>query len=438
MSFFSLSLLGILLSQNAWAEDCSSDAYEPNNTHSEAPLLNSGESISAQACLFDDDYFAITLEADSVVTVETTSIIPTGDLDLYLLSIDGSTELAHSLGDTSNESIIDFYIPEAGTYYIKTSLYSDLSLSTSGASYDLTLNITEAQACEIDIYEENDSWNNTTVITVANGTSLDDLTICPEDEDWFSFELLEHEQLTVTVDFDNDNGDLDINLKDINNNTLASSNTIEDQEVVVYLPESPGAYKLQVKLFTENDAQLGNSYSLQMQTQIINPCGEDEYDPNESMESAQALLEKTYDLVSCDADWFIISATEGKDISISLDFIHLSGDMDLTLYDRDGDPLASSATSNDNEELSFTAPYTGEYYIKVSLVSTLEEGNPYTLTYEQVEPIVDPSSEPTSEPTFEPATEPSTEPTSCQTINLIELSTWLLCMPLFIVFTRKR
>ena len=100
----------MLLNSNGYAQECSSDSYEPNNSHEAAPTLTSGESISAHLCLYDDDYYAIELEANSVVSVQTSSIIPTGDIDLYILSADGSAELAFSLSDTSDESIEEFFI----------------------------------------------------------------------------------------------------------------------------------------------------------------------------------------------------------------------------------------------------------------------------------------------------------------------------------------
>ena len=438
--FWVVPLMGVFslaYTHTALAEECTTDSYEPNNTHGTAYAIETDTSLSGFACMFEDDYYAITLSSDSIVSITTSSIIPTGDLDLYLLSIDGSTVLESSLSETSNESISQFYVANAGTYYIKTVLAADSSSTGTGISYQLNLSISQASVCIDDNYEDNDSWNNTTNITQANDTLITDLKICPADEDWFRFDLLEHEQLTIIVDFDHNNGDLDISLKDLNNNVLATSDTIEDQEKIVYLPESTGTYKLQVKLFSENDDQLGNTYSLQTQTEMVNPCGEDEFDPNESLSTAQDILEKTYELISCDADWFRIEATEGKEINVSLSFSHISGDLDLTLYDRDGDSIASSATSNDNESLSYIATYTGTYYVEVALVSNLTEGNPYSLTYEQTEPVNSPSIEPTSEPTTEPSTEPSNETTSCQVIPLSELSLWLLLLPLCLPFHKE-
>ena len=110
MQFFFTSAIMLFISSNGYAQECPSDSFEPNNSHTEAPALTSGEPITAQLCLYDEDYYAIELEANSVVSVHTTSIISTGDIDLYLLSTDGSTELAFSLSETSNESIENFFI----------------------------------------------------------------------------------------------------------------------------------------------------------------------------------------------------------------------------------------------------------------------------------------------------------------------------------------
>ena len=173
MHTFTFSSLALFFANIGYAQECPADSFEPNNTHEDASTLISGDSISAQSCLYDDDYYAIVLDENSVVSISTTSIIPTGDLDLYLLGVDGSTQLAFSLGDSSNESIENFFVPEAGTYYIRTSLHSDSTSSGSGLSYELDLTISTAQECVEDPYEDNDSWNNTTDISQANGTFIE-------------------------------------------------------------------------------------------------------------------------------------------------------------------------------------------------------------------------------------------------------------------------
>jgi len=423
----SLILLGSLslttpFSSKAFADECVDDSAEPNNGQQMATSIEADQTISMHSCLYDDDYFSIDLDTGSVVTITTTSQLPTGDLDLYFLSVDASTLLASSLQEGSDESITQYYVPEAGTYYIKTSLFTDSQ--GTGIPYDLNVTIEDVESCTDDTQEDNDSWNNTKPIGNISDVSLF-LSICPDDEDWFSFELQRHEQITVTVDFSHDNGDIDIYLKDINNNILATSDTINDQEVLVFLPEEQAEYKLQITLFSENDNQLGNTYTLQTMTEIVNPCGEDDYDPNESIESATPIEETTLEnLISCDADWFAIEATEGMEIQVTLNFLHQLGDLDLSLYDNEQEFILSAASGNDNEELKHIAAYTGTHYVEVSLVDNLTEGNPYSLTYSQTEPIIVQETEPSEEPTSDPVPQGP----SCQTLPKKEISAWFLIL----------
>ena len=115
--FFTTAIM--MLQSNGYAQECPTDSFEPNNTHEDATTLSSGDSISAHSCMYDEDYYAIEIEANSVVSIHTTSLVSTADLDLHLLWTDGSTELAYSLSETSDESIEDFFLPNPGTYYIR-------------------------------------------------------------------------------------------------------------------------------------------------------------------------------------------------------------------------------------------------------------------------------------------------------------------------------
>ena len=58
----------------------------------------------------------------------------------------------------------------------------------------------------------------------------------------------------------------------------------------------------------------------------------------------------------------------GGTVAVSLSFDHQAGNLDLRLYDPAGNLVASSASTNDNESMSYaTGGVSGTYLLEVSL-----------------------------------------------------------------------
>ncbi|MGK7955991.1 MAG: peroxidase family protein, partial [Crocosphaera sp.] len=81
--------------------------------------------------------------------------------------------------------------------------------------------------------------------------------------------------------------------------------------------------------------------------------------------------------VSSDDDFYQIRVTPGSlDLSVELFFTHSQGDLDLVLFDRKGNEIASSTSVDDNEFLNFTVPKAGKYFIKVTSGEVDSSGAP--------------------------------------------------------------
>ena len=94
----------------------------------------------------------------------------------------------------------------------------------------------------------------------------------------------------------------------------------------------------------------------------------DTYEPNNSLSQAYSISSGTtyssYISSATDVDWYKISTTSGNKISVSL--TNLPKDYDLYLYNSSGTLVASSENgSTSSESISYTAKYTGAYYIVV-------------------------------------------------------------------------
>ncbi|MDJ0580088.1 peroxidase family protein [Crocosphaera sp.] len=81
--------------------------------------------------------------------------------------------------------------------------------------------------------------------------------------------------------------------------------------------------------------------------------------------------------VSLDDDFYRIRVTPGSlDLSIELFFDHEQGNLDLFLFDRKGNQIASSTSLNDNEIFNVTVAEAGRYFIKVGSGEVDSSGNP--------------------------------------------------------------
>lgn len=94
----------------------------------------------------------------------------------------------------------------------------------------------------------------------------------------------------------------------------------------------------------------------------------DPYEPNDTLAQAYSassgVTYNSYIASSTDLDYYKISATSGKSISISL--TNLPKDYDLYLYDSNGNKVAYSYKGGTtSESITYTAKYTGTYYILV-------------------------------------------------------------------------
>ena len=119
--------------------------------------------------------------------------------------------------------------------------------------------------------------------------------------------------------------------------------------------------------------------------EIIVTWGDDRFEENDYQEDAAALWEFHYfdDLyVSAgDEDWYSMTLSADS-ISITCDFIHKDGDINLDIVDGNGNILRSALSITDNEVLSYTVKQLGTYYIHVYSLSG--KSNRYTLWWDDI------------------------------------------------------
>lgn len=93
------------------------------------------------------------------------------------------------------------------------------------------------------------------------------------------------------------------------------------------------------------------------------------------------ILGPTYRSCPGDEDWFSVPLVRGQEVQIDVVFQHAEGDIDIYLLDPGGLGVASSLSVTDDETITYTAAFTGEYALLVELLSDTGAvaGNDYVL-----------------------------------------------------------
>ena len=354
---------------------CPTDSYEPNdNAASPAPIAP-GTYTGLSACDSDADYYAIDLAGGDLLDVSALFSHAGGDIDLALLDVAG-TVLTDSSTTDDNEAL-SYTAPTTDTYLVRVELVSDIG--DPGNGYTLLLS-TGASVCEPDDFEPNDDFGSAAPITPDVYNSL---TACGADEDWYLLSLPVGSVLDVDVSFAQAEGDIDIYLLDDNLTELDSGLTINDNESVSHVAAYSGSYFVQVILAADAGALPGNPYALSVSAPPV-PCPFDVAEPNDDFsEAAQLSPDGLTELAVCptEDDWFLVVPTAGDVITFDVLFGHAEGDIDVTLYDSALGVLASATSSDDNEQLSYTATDSSALLLEVALVldTGLMDGNPYSI-----------------------------------------------------------
>lgn len=116
--------------------------------------------------------------------------------------------------------------------------------------------------------------------------------------------------------------------------------------------------------------------------QVGVPCQEDNREQNDSLGAASAVNAGTINnLRSCDGDddWYAVQLDAGETLDLYLTFTHTQGDIDVRVTNAAGTWLANAASTNNDEDLTYTAASAGTYYIQV--VMTSDTGNQIGNTY---------------------------------------------------------
>jgi hypothetical protein len=294
-----------------------------------------------------------------------------GDLGLALLDGAG-LPVAASDGLADGESLA-YRTRAAGDYFLAVALSGD-----GRNTYRLTVDADCAPppACEDDDREDGD--DDPAGATPVSAEPVAGV-VCGGDRDWFALDVEAGCAVRALLDFTHADGDLDLYLVDAAGGEVTRSATAGDGETIDSAVAEAGTYYLVVDLF---DVAGRNTYTLSANADCAPPpvCEDDEREDDDDAASATPLAaEAAADGVLCggDEDWFAVEASVGCTVRVDADFVDARGDVDLRMYDADGNVLGESRGVGDRETIAYRAPAAGTVYVQVTLIG---ERNAYRLS----------------------------------------------------------
>ena len=108
-------------------------------------------------------------------------------------------------------------------------------------------------------------------------------------------------------------------------------------------------------------------------------CTSDPFEPNDDITAPipiDSAIGQQLNLCA-GADFFVFNLNQGQTVDLTINFIHMTGDVDMRLYGPDEGVVASSLGVSDTEDISFTAMVAGNYILHV--YGFREVYNDYTL-----------------------------------------------------------
>ncbi len=352
------------------------DGYEPDNGSATAQSISVDESQNRVFCIpGDEDWFALTAEADTVYRVETTTIVPNNTARLVIYAPDASTVVAEHDWMGSFE----FLATQAGTYYLQMRRADGGGFP--GSSYSLAVT---APTCS-DPSEPNNS--SAEAGAIAADTTQTHAFCRAGDNDWLT--LTATAGVPMLIETANLNGvDTYLELYEIDGTTLIAEDDNGNSDEwpasrLVLEPTTSGTYYIRVRE-TYDYGRSDATYDLRVKTFVCTDVHEPD---NDSASASQLAANTTQSHAFCtsgDEDWVALTAEEGTSYTIETANLADGVDTYLEFYDTDGSTLlAEDDDGNDAEwrasRIVFEPSTSGVYYIRVQEYSG--NGRP-DLTYD--------------------------------------------------------
>ena len=366
---------------------CHDDGFEENDGGESASDVDAGTYENLVACDLDADFFNVAVGVGDQITIDATFTHEDGNINLFLLDAEGSL-LESSETEDDDEQIV-YTAPEASVVSIVLFLDS-AEPDPDGSGYTLTIAIEPgATECSDDGSEPNDVAENASAVGAGDFTELQ---ACPNDADYYSVALNAGDELVVDLTFLHEDGNIDVNLSNPEGEIVANSDSLTDNERIVFVALMSGDFVLHVSSMELPEAGAGYQMTIGINPVVDPECTPDPFEENDTIEDAALIEESTLEgLTACDGDLdlYSIALGIGDVVTVDLTFSHAEGDIDLAFADAEGTIIDVGDSVDDDESVIFEVEESGLYLIAVVLAEELgdDPGNTYDLAVD-VEPGV--------------------------------------------------
>lgn len=249
------------------------DEFEPNDEFGTATGITAPVEVDVLETSSDDrDFFAIDLKRGDHLNVSVAFDHETGDTDLILYN-PNRTAIASSLSVTDDEAI-SIQASETGKHYLLV-----VSSATDPAGDSIAVDREQGDIPQDDQFEPNDGFDSATGITTP--FARDDLQILTHDRDVYALEMPDDSTLVVSAQFDHNDTDLDIRLYDKNQELVAASATISNEESITRQIDEAGTYYVEV--YSDDDKT--GRYTLSVQGTSLTSTGTTSTDTSTSADT---------------------------------------------------------------------------------------------------------------------------------------------------------
>lgn len=258
------------------------------------------------------------------------------------------------------------------------SLVAGTTYKFAVTSYDTTsvgkYSIGVAGVLQDDRYENNDTLGRARTISGAAGVTLSAVMADAHDYYRFSLATAAAEGSSLTINFTNDQGNLDLRLLDSTGTVLRASTGIGDQESIDISGLAAGKYFIDVNGF---EGAHNPAYQMVLSAATAAPPSSgipgDALESNNTRATASDLgtitANKTVANLSItrgDVDYLKFSLAEAGNATseVLVNFSHSKGDIDAEIYDSAGKRLAVSQSVSDQERFSLDGFAAGTYFVR--------------------------------------------------------------------------
>lgn len=331
--------------------------------------------------------------------------VPTGEFDAQVLLVSdraqgndddivlATTTITSLAAGGTRKLTVPVSLPPtitAGNYYVAVLLDSFGELDEA----DTLNNDAYSRAIKVetrcyDAFEPNDSFGEAYALENSSNT-YSNLVACADSSDYYKVCPGDAKTFTATATFNNDDGDIDMELYDETYKLLSASahaNVNTEQLTIPYVNGNQCYYVRVYMVDLDNEAQ--NTYSLNIDIKDVDPSLKCDaaFEPNDTFATASSLFSAIGHPVALDrcpvtdVDFYYVNLTAGQKISLRgiLDPAQQPGALRLQLYGPNQNVLGNRETGPGipiAEFKDYTVASTGRYYLQVSV-----SGNARRVTY---------------------------------------------------------